>query len=96
MLDMLAVWFELRFGQKPLLLFGVLGAMLAGIGVLAGLALVAIRIVGGFGYRPLIDLVMLCVIVGTVLFVGGLVGEMIAAQRAELRELRRRLDEAGR
>ena len=92
-LDMLAVWFELRFGQKPLLLFGVLGAMLAGIGVLAGLALVLVRVIGGFGFRPLLDLVLLCVIVGTVLFVGGLVGEMIAAQRAELRELRRRMEE---
>jgi glycosyltransferase involved in cell wall biosynthesis len=95
-LDMLAVWFELRFGQKPLLLFGVLGALLAAIGVLAGIALVAIRIFAGFGYRPLIDLVVLSVIVGTVLFVGGLVGEMIAAQRAEVRELRRRLDEVDR
>jgi glycosyltransferase involved in cell wall biosynthesis len=95
-LDMLAVWFELRFGQKPLMLFGVLGALLAGIGVLAGVALLLIRIIGGFGFRPLIDLVMLCVMVGAVLFVGGLVGEMIAAQRAELRELRRRLDEGER
>ena len=95
-LDMLAVWFELRFGQKPLLLFGVLGAMLAAIGVLAGITLVAIRIFAGFGYRPLIDLVVLSVIVGTVLFVGGLVGEMIAAQRAEVRELRRRLDQSDR
>jgi glycosyltransferase involved in cell wall biosynthesis len=95
-LDMLAVWFELRFGQKPLMLFGVLGALLAGIGVLAGVALLLIRIIGGFGFRPLIDLVMLCVMVGAVLFVGGLVGEMIAAQRAELRELRRRLDEEER
>ena len=95
-LDMLAVWFELRFGQKPLLLFGVMGAMLAAIGVLAGVTLVGIRIFAGFGYRPLIDLVVLCVIVGTVLFVGGLIGEMIAAQRAEVRELRRRLDEVDR
>ena len=95
-LDMLAVWFELRFGQKPLLLFGVLGFMLAAIGVLAGIALLLVRIIAGFGFRPLLDLVMLCVIVGTVLFVGGLVGEMIAAQRAELRELRRRLDEVDR
>jgi glycosyltransferase involved in cell wall biosynthesis len=95
-LDMLAVWFELRFGQKPLLLFGVLGAMLAGLGVLAGIALVLIRVIAGFGYRPLLDLASLCMIVGTVLFVGGLVGEMIAAQRAELRELRRRLDEVER
>ena len=95
-LDMLAVWFELRFGQKPLLLFGVLGAVLVAIGILAGIALLLIRILAGFGFRPLLDLVMLCVIVGTVLFVGGLVGEMIAAQRAELRELRRRLDDVER
>ena len=95
-LDMMAVWFELRFGQKPLLLFGVLGAMLAALGVLAGITLVGIRVFAGFGYRPLIDLVVLCVIVGTVLFVGGLIGEMIAAQRAEVRELRRRLDEVDR
>ena len=95
-LDMLAVWFELRFGQKPLLLFGVLGAVLVAIGILAGIALLLIRFIAGFGFRPLLDLVMLCVIVGTVLFVGGLVGEMIAAQRAELRELRRRLDEVDR
>ena len=95
-LDMLAVWFELRFGQKPLLLFGVLGAVLVAIGILAGIALLLIRILAGFGFRPLLDLVMLCVIVGTVLFVGGLIGEMIAAQRAELRELRRRLDDVER
>ena len=95
-LDMLAVWFELRFGQKPLLLFGIMGAVLVAIGILAGIALLLIRIIAGFGFRPLLDLVMLCVIVGTVLFVGGLVGEMIAAQRAELRELRRRLDEVDR
>jgi glycosyltransferase involved in cell wall biosynthesis len=38
-LDMLAVWFELRFGQKPLLLFGMLGF---GIVALSGLAAVAL------------------------------------------------------
>ena len=33
-------------------------------------------------------------IVGSVLMVGGLLGEQIAVQRAELREVRRRLDVA--
>ena len=92
-LDMLSVWFELRFGKKPLLLFGLAGAALMAVGVLAGLALVGIRLFAGFGYRPLIDLVMTCVIVGSVLFVGGLLGELIAGERSEVRELRRRLDE---
>jgi hypothetical protein len=51
------------------------------------------RIVGGVGFRPLLNLVETCVIVGSVLFVGGFLGEMIAVQRAELRELRRRVEE---
>jgi hypothetical protein len=92
-LDMLAVWFELRFGQKPLVLFGVLGALLTAVGILAGIALIAVRVFAGFGFRPLLDVVMTCVIVGSVLFVGGLLGEMIAGQRSEVRELRRRLEE---
>src|ERR1043165_3027007 len=36
-LDMLSVWFELRFGQKPLLLFGMMGAGLFAVGTVAGL-----------------------------------------------------------
>jgi hypothetical protein len=52
-----------------------------------------IRVVMGVGFRPLLNLIEVCFIVGSVLFVGGLLGEMIAVQRTELRELRRRLDE---
>jgi len=90
-LDMLSVWFELRFGRKPLLLFGMLGAALFGIGVLAGLVAIAIRVFWGVGFRPLLNLVETCVITGSVFFVGGLLGEMIAGLRTEIRELRRRL-----
>jgi glycosyltransferase involved in cell wall biosynthesis len=98
-LDMLSVWFELRFGKKPLLLFGMMGVALFGIGVLVGVVAVLWRYVipeawgGGVGYRPLLNLVETCVIVGSVMFVGGLLGEQIAGQRSELRELRRQLDE---
>jgi hypothetical protein len=38
-------------------------------------------------------IIQTCLILGSIFFVGGLVGEMIAGQRAELRELRRRLAE---
>jgi hypothetical protein len=34
-----------------------------------------------------------CLILGSVFFATGLLGEQIAGQRAELRELRRQLDE---
>ena len=92
-LDMLSVWFELRFGKKPLLLFGTMGALLFSIGVLTGLVALGIRVFAGIGFRPLLNLIEVCVVVGSVLFVGGLLGEMIAVQRTELREMRRRLDE---
>lgn len=92
-MDMLSVWFELRFGRKPLLFFGMLGAALFAIGVLTGLIAIGIRIFAGVGFRPMLNLIETCVIVGSVLFVGGFVGEMIAVQRAELREIRRELDE---
>jgi glycosyltransferase involved in cell wall biosynthesis len=92
-LDMLSVWFELKFGRKPLLFFGLLGAALFALGVLTGLVAIGVRLYYGVGFRPLLNLIETCVIVGSVLFVGGFVGEMIAGQRAELREIRRRLDE---
>jgi glycosyltransferase involved in cell wall biosynthesis len=92
-LDMLAVWFELRFGKKPLLLFGMLGAGLFALGFVVGIIAVLYRVVGGVGYRPLLTLVETCLLLGSVFFATGLLGEQIAGQRAEVRELRRQLEE---
>ena len=92
-LDMLSVWFELRFGKKPLLLFGMLGAALFLIGLITGIVAVLWRVIGGVGFRPLLTLVETCLLLGSVFFATGLLGEQIAGQRAELRELRRQLDE---
>ena len=98
-LDMLAVWFELRFGKKPLLLFGMLGAGLFLLGFLVGLGAVVWRFIippqwgGGVGFRPLLTLVETCLLLGSVFFATGLLGEQIAVQRAELREVRRQLDD---
>jgi glycosyltransferase involved in cell wall biosynthesis len=95
-LDMLAVWFELRFARKPLLLFGVLGALLFVIGVVVGIVAILWRVIGGVGFRPLVNLVETCVTVGSVFFATGLLGEMIAAQRAELHQLRTRVEDLSR
>ena len=95
-LDMLSVWFELRFGQKPLLLFGMLGAGLFALGVIAGVVALVVLAVSGFGTRSIWTVVQTCLILGSVFFATGLLGESIAAQRAELRELRRRLDGSSR
>jgi glycosyltransferase involved in cell wall biosynthesis len=95
-LDMLAVWFELRFARKPLLLFGVLGAALFLVGVVVGIVAILWRVVGGVGFRPLINLVETCVTVGSVFFATGLMGELIAAQRAELTKLTARIEDLSR
>ena len=92
-LDMLAVWFELRFGKKPLLLFGMLGATLFGVGTLAGLVALGILIGTGIGVRWAWTLIQTCLVLGSIFFATGLLGEQIAGQRAEMREVRRRLDE---
>jgi glycosyltransferase involved in cell wall biosynthesis len=93
-LDMLAVWFELRFGKKPLLLFGTMGALLFGIGLVAGVVALATLALYGVGTRAVWTVVQTCLILGSVFFATGLLGEQIAAQRAEIRDLRRRLDSA--
>jgi len=95
-LDMLAVWFELRFARKPLLLFGLMGAALFIIGVIVGIAAILYRVIGGVGFRPLVNLVETCVTVGSVFFATGLIGELIAAQRAELSQLRARIEDLSR
>jgi glycosyltransferase involved in cell wall biosynthesis len=93
-LDMLAVWFELRFGQKPLLAFGMIGAALFALGVLAGLVAVGVLLTSGVGLRWVWTLIQTCLLLGSIFFATGLLGEQIAVTRAEQRELRRLLDEA--
>jgi hypothetical protein len=93
-LDMLSVWFELRFGQKPLLAFGMLGALLFAAGFIAGLVALYMLFTENVGVRSVWTIIQTCLILGGILFSTGLLGEQIAVQRAELRELRRRIDES--
>jgi glycosyltransferase involved in cell wall biosynthesis len=92
-LDMLSVWFELRFGKKPLLLFGMMGAALFAIGTISGLVALGFLLVKDVGYRSVWTVITTCLILGSIFFATGLLGEQIAGQRAEVRELRRQLDE---
>jgi glycosyltransferase involved in cell wall biosynthesis len=92
-LDMLSVWFELRFGKKPLLLFGMAGAALFAVGFFAGVAALLVLLIAHIGVRAVWTVIQTCLILGSVLFATGLLGEQIAGQRAEMRELRRQLDE---
>jgi glycosyltransferase involved in cell wall biosynthesis len=92
-LDMLSVWFELRFGQKPLLAFGMLGAALFAMGFLAGVAALILLFTKNIGLRAVWTVIQTCLVLGSIFFATGLLGEQVAVLRAEQRELRRLLDE---
>ena len=92
-IDMIAVWFELSFAKKPLLLFGMLGAALFTIGVIAGITALIWLAVTGEGIRAVWTVIQTSLILGSVFFSTGFVGELVAAQRAETRELRARIEE---
>src|SRR3982750_1461020 len=67
-LDMLAVWFELRFGKKPLLLFGRVGAGLFAVGLFAGIAALLVLAFAHIGVRAVWTVIQTCLILGSVLF----------------------------
>ncbi len=93
-LDLVSVWFQLRFGRKPMLFFGVAGALLFLLGFLVGAVALWLRFgPPHVGFRPLLDLIMVLVISGIALFGFGFVGEMLAGMREEVRGLQREMDQ---
>jgi glycosyltransferase involved in cell wall biosynthesis len=90
--DLLVVWFYLRFSRKPMQLFGGVGLALTVLGVLIGLVLVILRAleVGppSIGYRPLLGLVVLLLVIGITLFGFGFTAEMIALLRSDVEQLK--------
>ncbi len=89
-IDLLTVSFLLFFSRKPLLLFGASGLILIVAGILVGLVALYLRFVHGFGFRPLLTLVLLLETVGFVLFGFGLLAEMVAQLREEMDALKRK------
>ncbi len=94
-LDLAAVWFQLRFSRKPMVAFGLPGLLLTALGVLTGLVALYLRFAMNQGFRPLLYLVVLLVTVGVLCFVAGLLGEMIVSVHDELDALRRERGSGG-
>jgi glycosyltransferase involved in cell wall biosynthesis len=91
-LDLLSVWFQLRFGRKPMLFFGLAGALLFLIGLVAGVVAVVLRFSIRADVALLVNLVQTMLITGVVLFGFGFLGELVAGLREEHRELARRVE----
>jgi len=91
-LDMLAVKFQITFLRKPLLFFGLVGAIFIGLGVLVGLYAIYARYVLLHGNRTLLYLVMLLIGVGMSLFLMGFISEGVTALKEEVSDLRKKSD----
>jgi len=76
-LDLFAVKFKTTFVRKPLLFFGTIGCSLVAVGIIVGLVAIYMRVFLQTGFRPLLYLVMLLIILGFMSFIGGFIGEIV-------------------
>lgn len=90
-LDLLAVKTLTSFLRKPMLLFGASGAILAVLGVVVGAIALWYRFALGQGYRPLLYLVTLLIVLGMLLFALGFLAEAVAQVRDRVDQVERRL-----
>jgi glycosyltransferase involved in cell wall biosynthesis len=85
-LDLMTIWFLQVFGRKPMHLFGLMGTITFLIGIVITLWLIIKKLVlqsQGRIFRavtdqPLFYLALLAVIIGTLLFLTGFIGELIS------------------
>jgi glycosyltransferase involved in cell wall biosynthesis len=87
--DLLSVKLYTLFIQKPLLTFGGIGSTIFSLGILVGIIAVVLRFMG-HGYRPLLFLVILLLILGSIFWVLGLLGEVVASIYDEVRKIKKR------
>lgn len=76
--DLLLILFQRKYLQKPLYLFGNLGMVFFGIGVLINIYLLAVKFMGNdIGTRPLLFLGILLILVGIQFFTIGIVTDLL-------------------
>jgi len=85
LLDLLTVFFLVKFTKKPLRFFGMIGVAIFGLGALGVLYLCLDRLFFGaaLGDRPALLLSSLLIVLGTQIFALGLIGELIIFTHAK-------------
>jgi glycosyltransferase involved in cell wall biosynthesis len=84
-LDLLTLWFQTKFGKKPMHFFGLLGSIMFFVGFIAVIIVGALKLYNmysGHSYRLVTDspyfyLALTSMILGTLLFLAGFLGELI-------------------
>ena len=83
--DLFTVLFLTKYLKRPLHVFGTIGTIVTVIGVLIGLYLAILWIMeGGVGFRPLLMLSVLMIILGVQFFSIGLLGELVIGMISRL------------
>jgi glycosyltransferase involved in cell wall biosynthesis len=90
-LDLITLWFLNRFGKKPMHFFGLWGSVMFLLGFIALIALIVWKLIelhrGNFGSliadNPYFYLAMFAMIIGSMFFLAGFVGEMISRNSPE-------------
>jgi len=79
LMDLLTIWFMQKFLTRPMHVFGSLGLLSMGLGVLSGGYLTILKFAFGqnIGDRPLLILVVVLLLAGVQLFSFGLLGELL-------------------
>ena len=96
--DLFTVLFLTKYLKRPLHVFGTIGVVVAFIGMLIGLYLAVLWMIeGGVGFRPLLMLSVLMIILGIQFFSIGLLGELVIGliSRLERRVLGQKTASAG-
>ena len=76
--DLFTVLFLTKYLKRPLHVFGTIGGLVASLGILIGLYLAVLWMMeGGVGFRPLLMLSVLMIILGIQFFSIGLLGELV-------------------
>lgn len=84
MLDIIVIYFLLKFTSKPFRFFGLIGLSIAAIGVVSALWLGIERVFGGVAVadRPLLVIAALLIVLGVQAIAMGLIGEIIIFTRS--------------
>ena len=90
-LDLLSLWFLLRFGKKPMHLFGLMGSLTFLTGAILSIIIIVQKVVAqsnGLKFRavtdqPLFYLALVALIIGTQLFLTGFIAELISRNSTE-------------
>lgn len=90
-LDLLTLWFFNKFAVKPMHFFGLLGSLMFVLGFISVIVVGATKLISmwsGSSYRlvtesPYFYLALTAMIIGTLLFLAGFIGELVARNSQE-------------